>query len=440
MTEYSILKEINDFYSSVANQSLIRKVERTTFFDIINKSRREDVHSNFLKWVFMLDKLPCPDALMPVNNLLRIIIRRAIEQNKENELPDIILEDILCGSATVRVTDVKREERCPGVAYRGGGKDNEGIIDIVIECEIVRHSENANTTTPLKIFIENKVDSKEHDMQTWKYYVYYKQGKCDYPKEIEVKDSRKLYEPQSDDEKHIFVYLTPDKDDEINEASNGRLCHHYIHINYQDIVDDILCKLLLFRELDARTRVFIEEYIDTLSIPNLNYNNGSIMALNKKDEELLVKFWNANERLITLALEALASHTKDEEAKGAAEEALSSLKTLKSRQVYQITTPWNPLAKDVCGHTKMVTFVVKDYAETHSQRDVENAFNGKGIRNNLEVIYNEGNLPNDKSRYSQEKIKCSDKKSIWCTNQWIPVVAERFITEAESLGYTIKKL
>lgn len=112
-----ILEMLDGYYSNEANKYLIEKSKRETFFDIINKSRKEDVHSNFLKWIFGLKNLPCAEEFYPIQELIRIILRRALSQSKSAFIDNEILHHMSTGAMSVRVKSVDHEVKCPGVKY-----------------------------------------------------------------------------------------------------------------------------------------------------------------------------------------------------------------------------------------------------------------------------------------------------------------------------------
>ena len=108
----------------------------------------------------------------------------------------------------------------------------------------------------------------------------------------------------------IFVYLTPDL--EKNPASP-----YFIHITYQDVLDRVIDPLLLPDvNTSDRVRLFLEEYISSLSLPAYEQSDDSeentqqikdaiIMAVRSEEREQLFDLWNNNYKdLLISAIEA----------------------------------------------------------------------------------------------------------------------------------------
>jgi hypothetical protein len=106
------------------------------------------------------------------------------------------------------------------------------------------------------------------------------------------------------------VYLTPDL--EKDPASP-----YFIHITYQDVLDRIIEPLLLPDvNTSDRVRLFLEEYISSLSLPAYEQSDDSedntqqiknaiIMAVRSKEREQLSDLWNKKYKdLLTSAIEA----------------------------------------------------------------------------------------------------------------------------------------
>ncbi len=107
-------------------------------------------------------------------------------------------------------------------------------------------------------------------------------------------------------------------------------CKAFIHINYQDLLDNIFSVLINNDSIQERKLFIIKEYIKALSI-NYSQKNNIIMAIEPTYQQLLIDFWNNNERLITLSLEALKSDSSlDSETRKAIEETSEGIKKIKS--------------------------------------------------------------------------------------------------------------
>lgn len=327
--EKSVVELLNAYHTSPVTQKLREKFLTPSIFDVIQKDRSETVHSNFLKWIFDLQVSNGVEGFNIISSLLQAVNKRASEQGKE--LPTDLLKAVYGNHASIQISKkVEREYRCPGVYFKSEKKRNFGIVDLVITGSFSQGSQ----IKPFKIIIENKVDTKEHDSQTWKYYTFFERGKQqDIPENIVIEGEPQYECP--DDEQRIYLFLTP----EFNPKDAKCECKHFIKINYQDIMDYCIMPLLESSRLDSRNRIFLEEYSRALSLPYIN-NIGKtiIMSLSEVEKDLLKEFWEANQELITMSLQALTESSKGKEEKDEIEETLNAIENLKSsRKKFSIT-------------------------------------------------------------------------------------------------------
>lgn len=306
---------LNRFYTSSVTRRLHEKFLTPSFFDIIQKDRSETVHSNFLKWMFDLQGTLGTGGFNIISALLRAAHRRAKEQKVS--FPDELAEAAYGHTAAISLTEeIRREYRCPGINYHKGrdASGQTGIVDLVISGTCTA----PGGARPFKIIIENKVDSQEHDLQTWKYYTFFERSEDAFGQSKVVADgtagtdyiqveSWEYNGPEN--ELRIYLFLTP----ESNPADAKCSCEHYIRINYQDIMDHCINPMLQSSRLDARSRMYLEEYSRALSLPYIN-NIGKtiIMCLDPSDARLLKEFWEANQTLITMSLQALAQSSPED--------------------------------------------------------------------------------------------------------------------------------
>lgn len=328
-TSEDIIGLLNQFHNDAATQKLIARFLTPTLFDIIDKHRSETAHTNFLKWLFNIQFLDSENCPNPIHGLIRILCRRALEQNKYPELGDSkTIESLRKASyislSNIRIVKVTAEYPCPGVRYKSkqkDDKDNKGRVDILIESIL---KINDNTQIPLNIVIENKVTSRQHDLQTWKYYSYFQGETSDKPEDIIIVEPR----VKEKNEQNIFVFLTPNNPDEVKPD-----CNHYIIINYQDIMNEILEPIRSSINLSQRDKIFIEEYIRNLSIPHIDKEKSNIMCLPPEDKILLKEFYEKNKRLIKLSLKALAeSADDDDDSQESARNTLVAIEELESKR------------------------------------------------------------------------------------------------------------
>ena len=208
--QYDIIKikeDIINLVNSAEYQELYSYYSQSSFFNILNISRKETVHSEFLAWLFNpkanheLDDY----AIRKLLETLALIVNKFQKTNKENKFPLEIEDIIISGNYDIENVIVQREKNAGG----------SGFIDIHIELDIILQNEPLQ----LSLVIENKVKSREGDKQTTRYYEW----------------SKKEYH------KTIFVYLTPLSNAEFENLSEPECeCKNYIQLNYQYIVDYIV--------------------------------------------------------------------------------------------------------------------------------------------------------------------------------------------------------
>lgn len=394
----NVIDLLNAYHKSPITQKLREKFLTPSIFDIIQKDRSETVHSNFLKWIFDLQLSNGIEGFNIISSLLQVAYKRAVEQGKQEYFPTCLAKAAYGSPTSIRLSDeVEREYTCDGVYYSDDKKKNSGIVDIVISGTASR----GNSDKPFKIIIENKVDTKEHDSQTWKYYTYFDGRKEDTPESITVEE-KKYKCPQ--DELRIYLFLTP----EFNSANAGCDCNRFIKINYQDIMEHCIVPLLQSSQLDSRNKLFLEEYSRALSLPYIN-NIGKtiIMSLNPIDADLLKEFWEANQTLITMSLEALAQTSQDDKDIQETATAIANLKS--SRKKYTIT---NIATGETVqsNQSNLMYDLMNMYIEygVKSGRDIISCYQGLGS-----VFCNNDNT----TGYSKDWLIFSDETKVRVTTQ-----------------------
>lgn len=395
----NVVDLLNAYHRSPITQKLREKFLTPSIFDIIQKDRSETVHSNFLKWIFDLQLSNGIEGFNIISSLLQVAYKRAIEQGKQKYFPTYLAKAAYGSPTSIQLSgEVEREYACDGVYYSDDKKKNSGIVDIVISGT----ASQGNLVKPYKIIIENKVDTKEHDSQTWKYYTYFEGEKQeDTPESISVKE-RKYKCPE--DELRIYLFLTP----EFNPENARCDCNRFIKINYQDIMEHCIVPLLQSSQLDPRNKLFLEEYSRALSLPYIN-NIGKtiIMSLNPIDADLLKEFWEANQTLITMSLEALAQTSQDNKEIQETVVAIENLKS--SRKKYTITN--------------IATGETVQSNQSNLMYDLMNMYIKYGIKSGHEIIscYQElGSVfcdNDDKTGYSKDWVEFPDGTSVRVTTQ-----------------------
>lgn len=325
----NVVELLNSYHKSPVTQKLREKFLSPSLFDIIQKDRSETVHSNFLKWIFGLQASNRIDGFNIISSLIQVGYKRAIEQGRQDYFSTELAKAAYGNPDSIQIPkkeNIRREYPCKGVYYCNDNNSNSGIVDIVISGTFSQE----NNIRPFKIIIENKVDTKEHDLQTWKYYTYFEKRKCsDTPDKIIIK---KIEYDGTDEELRIYLFLTP----EPNPANARCDCNRFIKINYQDIMEYCIVPLLQSSQLDSRNRLFLEEYSRALSLPYIdNIGKTIIMSLDPIDADLLKEFWEANQTLITMSLKALAQTSENDSEVQETVDAIENLKS--SRKKYSIT-------------------------------------------------------------------------------------------------------
>ena len=279
ITREKVEEWLMQFHSNQATRAIIRKINQNSILDIYGIARSETHHSKFLAWLFNPNESHNTGEL-PLRKLLNIAVRRGIEQN--NQSKDFLsVKKIVLTSATHSSTSASNVQVLTESYVEAQGKKGaKGRIDILIQ-NVELGTESIN------IVIENKIYSNEHDEQTTTYFEGINQK---FP-----------------NQKNIFLYLTPKSNWEM-PIQNGPscTCEHFIEVNYQDILTEVLTSILE-EPISSATRIAIEDYIHCITSPSIHSKNYNSMAVDKETNEMLKKFWDANEELILAAINAFAN-------------------------------------------------------------------------------------------------------------------------------------
>lgn len=243
--EKNIVEEISRFYSSEVVNSLIDSVTRKCWFDIIGKRRSETVHSSFIAW--LLDSNESHKmGVQPSSLFLNMLTRRVYTVEQKQSMPDDLSFSVLTKKMKIANASSITEFQI-----------KNGRVDILLTLSLLNNLKiDGKDYDCVRVVIENKVDSKEHDKQTETYHDYFSQN----PKAGLTGCENPFY---------IYVFLTPASNDYL-DYKTGSLpeCEDksYIQINYQDIYDSILLPLLSTSSLTEKTRMAIKEYIECLGV------------------------------------------------------------------------------------------------------------------------------------------------------------------------------
>ena len=394
------------FHSNQATRAIIRKINQNSMLDIYGIARSETHHSKFLAWLFNPNESHNTGELA-LRKLLNIAVRRGIEQNNQSKNFQWFKKTVLT-SASLSLTSASNVQVLTESYVEAQGKKGaKGRIDILV-------SNLALGGDFINIIIENKIYSNEHDEQTTTYFEGINQK---FP-----------------NQKNIFLYLTPKSNWEM-PIQNGPscTCEHFIEVNYQDILTEVLTSILE-EPISSATRIAIEDYIHCITSPSIHSKNYNSMATDKETNEMLKKFWDANEDLIRAAIYAFAS-SEDEDSK----DEINNLK--EALDTYTISRDYTKYSIDGEGtysKSKLVENVVRFIRSKGG--DV------MGTLKNLDAKCTNG-LLRDEDFYKRQSSRAVELEynggSIYITNQWgihnIPSFIEA-VNEDNTIGLLIEAI
>ena len=363
LTREKVEEWLMQFHSNQATRAIIRKINQNSILDIYGIARSETHHSKFLAWLFNPNESHNTGELA-LRKLLNIAVRRGIEQNNQSEDFLWVKKRVLTSATHSSTSASNVQILTESYVESQEKKEAKGRIDILIQ-NVELGTESIN------IVIENKIYSNEHDEQTTTYF----EG----------------INKKFPDQKNIFLYLTPKSNWEL-PIKNGPscTCKDFIEINYQDILTEVLTSILE-EPISSATRIAIEDYIHCITSPSIHSKNYNSMATDKETNEMLKKFWDANEDLIRAAIYAFAS-SEDEDSKveiNNLKEALDSYTNTRDYTQYRIngqgTYSKNALVKetvtriiekggDVMGNLDAKCTIRLLQTEDHYNREKKQAF------------------------------------------------------------------
>lgn len=309
--------------------ALRNRYAQKTFLDIMSVARSENRHSAFLAWLLKGDDFAVSPQDHPIVHLLDSIITRVGENKIADEKKvnnedykindyDLLKKAILTRDIkSIEIEEIKTEKSLGELCVDSNGAALEGLpkldrIDVYIRLSIARKTKSGKLN--YEIIIENKIGSSEGGEPTGKYAKTIEGEKIDEvfcePQTVRYfracTHKNRANKPTNGS---IFVYLTPDL--EKDPASP-----YFIHVIYQDVLDNIIESLLLPDvNTSDRIRLFLEEYISSLSLPAYEQSDDSeentkqvkdaiIMAVRSKEKDQLSNLWKQYKGLLTSAIEA----------------------------------------------------------------------------------------------------------------------------------------
>ncbi len=319
---------------------------------------------------------------------------------QEKQLPEELLHAILTGENIIRCAKVGREVSIPP----------NGRVDIVATIELAQELAGFRR---LQIVLENKIDASETNDQTIRYYQHFSAGA----------------DPQT---YPVFVYLTP---------THAQPCQdpHFIHIDYQQILDTLLTPALQRQNLSQNTRRLLEEYVHLLSCFN---EKNQFIAMNEQQRKLLIKFWEENSTLILACAQAIS---EDPDASQDVQESARSIveqgkKVNRDRTKY-ICKDSEGRSSEPMGKGRMVLHVIRSYAEKEncSYKNLKDIFSPRWFEKIENVDCNA--KPKRYFIAEDELIKLSSGESIavssQCGDARSIINFDEFMKKANKLGFVI---
>ena len=383
ITREKVEEWLMQFHSNQATRAIIRKINQNSILDIYGIARSETHHSKFLAWLFNPNESHNTGELA-LRNLLNIAVRRGIEQNNQSKDFLSVKKTVLTSASLSSTSASNVQVLTESYVEAQGKKGAKGRIDILIQ--------NVELgTEPINIVIENKIYSNEHDEQTTTYF----EG-----------INKKFPKPKN---RNIFLYLTPKSNWEMpKEDGPSCTCKDFIEINYQDILTEVLTSILE-EPISSATKIAIEDYIHCITSPSIHSKIYNTMAVDKETNEMLKKFWDANEDLIRAAIYAFAS-SEDEDSKDEInnlKEALDSYTISRDYTQYRIngqgTYSKNALVKEI------VTRIIKKGG------DVMGTLKNLDAKCTIRLLQTEDHYNREKKQAFELEYNDS---FIYITNQW----------------------
>ena len=375
-----------------------KKYHECNIFAITRMSRQEQMHSAFIAWI--LDSQGSHDLKdFPIKQFLGALLQISKkEENARTSIPkktsSIIGACVLKNEETINSSV---EVEVPIYATTTG---KNGQIDILIQIKI--------SGKILPIIIENKVNSKEHDNQTEKYYSW----------AIKRFVGAKYLKP-------IFVFLKP-----LGNKTTPKQ-PEFIQFMYQDLVDYVIEPSIIV-STNTKTIDYLTMYLQCLSYQTDNEKGEGIMAWSKEEREILEQFYTKNK---TLLVEMIEMMLDDDDTDPKAVETAKKLLTGKDYSKYE-------LDGQVYNKRQLVFAAINKYINEKQPKTLEelkSAFPDK--KNYYYKIIRGVNEASDGFRHFPETVKTADGTEAWIDNQWGLDNINKFVEfVTKTYGYVITKV
>ena len=307
LTEQDIKDLIIKFNLDESINDLKRYYSTPTTWEIINQSRKETRHTQFLAWFFGNKDFNADPNAGPIKKLIVLLLKWANMQESaafDEELENSIYSQSL---SILSYNVIAEYPICIERTSEGKPAYEEGDIDIVVRC-VARIN---NMVRNINIAIENKIGAPETTKCFDKDGI--RQNKPNKKNtEIILYQTEAYYQYITEkykDDINLFVFLKP-TDCNLEDVERAECkCDKYIQINYQEILDNIIQPVSDQKDISVENMYRLKDYIKTLGKPaetdDDTNKNIIIMAMEQKERELLTTFFKNNEDLIRAAINAL---------------------------------------------------------------------------------------------------------------------------------------
>ena len=224
----------------------------------------------------------------------------------------------------------------------------------------------------------------------------------------------------------------------------------FTKINYQYIVEHLIEPLLNRQDGDEQSKILLKNYLSSLSFSKFDNSNSplnieTIMAMTTEEKELLVKFWNDNQDLLRLALQAKIDFGSDgNEREDYRSQAMNlDNQSTKDFAKYTLQDSSGTILRDRIGKGPLVEAVIKHYCENHdglTLTRLQEIF-PKALQRRLDVVTFE---PRSFRDYFAPVVNLEGRELYIC-RQWGKGSGgidntQYFIDKARALGYKIERI
>lgn len=348
---------IDSFNQDFSLNKLKSRYQNKSIFEITKTARTEKVHSAFLAWLFKENFNNIP--LIGLLKILKLGHKRQLEKSINKNAEKLtyhseifkkhrdFLDNLPDNFDGISIINVHTEYPIPSISGKRKHKSPQ-YIDLLLECKL-------SNGEVFYIVIENKVFADETKIQIAKKneaeIIKIGGENC-----IIEKNNKKLcgqtlayfrhFRNERMDKYVIFAFLDPSSAIEIMDAESLPMseCKGYVHITYQDIMNEIIYPLSKLKDIDDHSRYMISEYLKCLGTTlyesdEVNCINQDkiqrAMAVDTETRELIKEFWEKHNTLIMATLDTLAQDPNiEEEDRDNIKSAISAIRSSRNHNKY----------------------------------------------------------------------------------------------------------